>query len=387
IDPIEHGAPTITLDVYNSGNDSLLLWGQYATLTVNFQEPVTSAINPDNATSATSFSSAPDINLDNATGTLATMSPIDNDNKTIWTGRFTPTTDREVDNNTITLAASWTDQVGNPGTSVTTSNFEVETLRPTVSSFTLSDTALKAGDNATVTLDFSEAVASFSSDADITVPNLDNGTTSGTLAAMTSSDNKIWAGIFTPTANAEDASNTLSLTANSYKDLAGNDGPSETTENYVVDTKAPSVSSLQLTDGVTTLSTFTDRCFPVTSNIIVTFSEAMVTSHITTSTSDTHCAGSIQVSSDNFSSCVRMSTEPTASDNTNRTFTLNPNDNLSYYTTYKVIVTREGYPAAKDVLGNNMSSQYDSSVFKTSSYPSSSPISGVFVGVGQYGKE
>ena len=71
---------------------------------------------------------------------------------------------------------------------------------------------------------------------------------------------------------------------------------------------------------------------------------------------------------------------------TNRTFTLNPNDNLSYYTTYKVIVTREGYPAAKDVLGNNMSSQYDSSVFKTSSYPSSSPISGVFVGVGQYGK-
>ena len=33
-----------------------------------------------------------------------------------------------------------------------------------------------------------------------------------------------------------------------------------------------------------------------------------------------------------------------------------------------------------------MSSQYDSSVFKTSSYSSSSPISGVFVGVGQYGK-
>jgi photosystem II stability/assembly factor-like uncharacterized protein len=204
---------------------------------------------------------------------------------------------------------------------------------------------------------------------------------------MISSDNKTWAGIFTPTANAEDASNTLSLTANSYTDLAGNDGPSETTANYVVDTRAPSVSSLQFTVGTTTLdSPFTDRCLPVTGNIKVTFSEAMVTSYITTRTTETNCtssaAGSIHVSSDNFSSCVRMSSVPSAS-NSNRTFTLDPNGNLSYDTTYKVRVTT----GVKDVLGNNMSSQYDSSVFKTSSYPSSSPISGVFVGVGQYGKE
>jgi hypothetical protein len=78
-----------------------------------------------------------------------------------------------------------------------------------------------------------------------------------------------------------------------------------------------------------------------------------------------------------------MSSEPTASDS-NKTFTLDPYDNLSYDTTYKVRVTI----GAKDVLGNIMSSQYDdSSGYKTSSYPSSSPISGVFVGVGQYGKE
>ena len=108
-------------------------------------------------------------------------------------------------------------------------------------------------------------------------------------------------------------------------------------------------------------------------------------SYITTNTSDTYCAGSIRVSSDNFSSCVRMSSEPTASNsNFNQTFTLNPYDNLSYDTTYKVRVTT----GAKDVLGNTMSSQYDdSSGYKTSSYPSSSPISGVFVGVGKYGKE
>ena len=79
----------------------------------------------------------------------------------------------------------------------------------------------------------------------------------------------------------------------------------------------------------------------------------------------------------------RMSFGDPEASNSNRTFTLDPNGNLSYDTTYKVRVTT----GVKDVLGNNMSSQYDSSVFKTSSYPSSSPISGVFVGVGQYGKE
>jgi photosystem II stability/assembly factor-like uncharacterized protein len=301
-----------------------------------------------------------------------------------WTGTFTPPANTEEDNNTLSLANSWTDTVGNPGNAAKTPNYEVETRAPT-GSFTLSNRELKAGDNATVTLVFSEVVVGFSSDDDITVPNLDNGTTSGTLAAMISNDNKTWTGIFTPTANTENASTTLSL-ATSYTDTAGNNGNAATSPSYVVDTKVPSVSSLQLTDGVTTISTFTDRCIPVTSNIMVTFSEAMETSYITTSTSDTYCtasaAGSILLSSDNFSSCVRMSSEPSAS-NSNQTFTLDPYDNLSFYTTYKVRVTT----GVKDVLGNNMSSQYDNSIgFKTSSYPSSSPISGVFVGVGQYGK-
>jgi hypothetical protein len=198
---------------------------------------------------------------------------------------------------------------------------------------------------------------------------------------MTSSDNITWTGTFTPLANTEEDNNTLSL-GTSWTDIAGNNGNAETSSPYVVDTKAPSVSSLQLTDGVTTLSTFTDRCLPVTSNIMVTFDDVMEPSYITTSTSDTNCAGSIWVSSDNFSSCVRMSSEPSAS-NSNQTFTLDPYDNLSFYTTYKVRVTT----GVKDVLGNNMSSPYNnSSGFKTSSYPSSSPTSGVFVGVGQYGK-
>ena len=100
-------------------------------------------------------------------------------------------------------------------------SYKVDNTAPSVDNFTLSDTALKAGDNATVTLVFSEAVASFSSAADITVAN-------GALATMSSADNVTWAGTFTPTANTEDDNNTLSL-ATSYTDTAGNAGPAETT--------------------------------------------------------------------------------------------------------------------------------------------------------------
>jgi len=202
-------------------SDTALKAGENATVTLVFSENVAS------------FSSSADITV--ANGTLATMSS--SDNKT-WTGSFTPTADTEDASNTLSLATSYTDTAGNAGPAQTTANYEVETLSPSVSSFTLSDTALKSGDNATVTLVFSENVASFSSSADITVAN-------GTLATMTSTDNKTWTGTFTPTTNTEDASNTLSL-ATSYTDTAGNAGPTQTTANYEVDTLAPSVSSIEI---------------------------------------------------------------------------------------------------------------------------------------------
>ncbi len=60
---------------------------------------------------------------------------------------------------------------------------------------------------------------------------------------MSSADNITWTGTFTPTANTEDASNTLSL-ATSYTDTAGNAGPAATTANYAVETLAPTISSV-----------------------------------------------------------------------------------------------------------------------------------------------
>ena len=142
-------------------------------------------------------------------------------------------------------------------------------------------------------------------------------------------------------------------------DTTTDDNSSTTT-----DTTAPTVISVSTTaDNQSSVS--------ITDNITVTFSEAMDTTYVTTSTSDTNCAGTIRVSSDNFSSCVKMSSEP-ASSNSNKTFTLDPYDNLTVSTTYKTRVTT----GVKDTAGNALNSQYEtSSGFTTDNGSSSSSSS------------
>jgi len=142
----------------------------------------------------------------------------------------------------------------------------------------------------------------------------------------------------------------FSLTIISCSDDKEEYSATGTTDNTTAtDTTAPTVSSVSTTaDNQSSVS--------ITDNITVTFSEAMDTTYVTTSTSDTNCAGTIRVSSDNFSSCVKMSSEP-ASSNSNRTFTLDPYDNLTRLTTYLTRVTT----GVKDTYGNAISSQYESS--------------------------
>ena len=84
-----------------------------------------------------------------------------------------------------------------------------------------------------------------------------------------------------------------------------------------------------------------------------------------------------------------MSSSPSSS-NSYRTFTVDPSNNLSNYTNYKIRVTT----GVKDTGGNTLSSQYETLIgFTTSSDNSSnssdnssSSGSGVFVGVGNAGK-
>jgi len=254
-------------------------------------------------------------------------------------------------------------------------SYKVDTTALTVNSFTISDTLLVVGDNATVDLVFSEP-ASFSSDDDITVAN-------GTFAAMTSSDNITWAGTFTPNDNIADLTNKLRLKSNSFTDIAGNYGTrpyakwsfDNTTENFVVDTGGAAVTSFSPSNNKV--------CIPVSENITVTFNFPMYNS--ITSDESTGCGASIMVSSSDDSgvffitpNCVPFPGNPVASDN-NTTFTLDPVDNLSYETTYKIKVTT----AVESALRNNLSNQYVSS-FITSPAPSS--VSGLFMAVGSSGK-
>ena len=119
------------------------------------------------------------------------------------------------------------------------------------------------------------------------------------------------------------------------------------------DTTAPTISSVSPTDNSTYKS-------PATT-IAVIFSETISTNSITTNTSDTTCLGSFQLSSDNFTTCIKMSATPSASDNAT-TFTATPTDNLSGGTTFKLRITT----SAKDTSNNSLASTYTTNGFTTS---------------------
>jgi photosystem II stability/assembly factor-like uncharacterized protein len=351
--------------------------------------------------------------------------------------------------NTITLRDDWTDQVGNPGFDNVTSVFEVETWRPrptitithpnNVSTGTGSTTSccsgsvpgFRPGDNVTLTVSFDEKAGSYElevynfSNADITVPSYVS------LSTMTTTDNITWTGYITPADNVTGAYSTRSSQGGSYNlyfrvnpanynDFKGNPGYEQVSSNIVVDTKPPLVEHVRVRDaqGVGNRSSssllcggnqlacgneyyyntnegasFTKtngnpRCVPVDSDIQVIFDYKMDPDFVTADES-TSCGATVQVSSDNFTTCVEMEEDPAASTHDRieyKKFTLEPADNLSYFTKYKVRVTSDGSVFPKDALENQMTSQYTHATeFRTSAFPSSTPTSGVFVAVGQYG--
>ena len=112
------------------------------------------------------------------------------------------------------------------------------------------------------------------------------------------------------------------------------------------DVTAPTVSSESPTDNSTYNS-------PATT-VAVTFSENMATGSVTTNTSDTTCSGSFQLS-DNFTTCIKMSAAPVASDN-DTIFTITPASSLSAATTFKVKITTSVTDISCNTLGSDNSS-------------------------------
>jgi hypothetical protein len=129
------------------------------------------------------------------------------------------------------------------------------------------------------------------------------------------------------------------------------------------DVTAPTVSYVSPIDNSTYNS-------PATT-VAVTFSENIETGSVTTNISDTICSGSFQLSSDNFTTCIKMSASPVASDN-DTTFTITPASSLSATTTFKVKITT----SVTDISCNTLGSDNKSIVGFSTSPSGSGTISG-----------
>jgi hypothetical protein len=138
-------------------------------------------------------------------------------------------------------------------------NYKVDTTAPTVA-ITSNRSVLLAGQTATITFTFSEDVGtSFTWDGstgDVSVSGGTLGALSGTGLTRTAT--------FTPTPNTASGAASITVAANSFQDLAGNNGSAGTTPAISIDLVAPSVA---ITSNVTSVKAGS------TANITFTFSE------------------------------------------------------------------------------------------------------------------
>ncbi|MCW8209398.1 hypothetical protein D8B24_20845, partial [Verminephrobacter aporrectodeae subsp. tuberculatae] len=199
--------------------DTSLTLGETTTVTIAFSEHVTGF-------------DATDVNLTDANGTLGALTA-NADGKT-WTATFTPTGDTQDATNTISVnLAGVTNDTGRTGAgNATSSNYTVDTTRPTAT-ITLADRTLTAGETTIVTITFSKPVTDFDAN-DIVLSDAN-----GTLGPLTTNANyTVWMATFTPTANVNDATNSIRVNLSGVTDAAGNAGVGNASSaNYTVDTR------------------------------------------------------------------------------------------------------------------------------------------------------
>ncbi|WP_231101494.1 tandem-95 repeat protein [Pseudoalteromonas luteoviolacea] len=138
----------------------------------------------------------------------------------------------------LTLSVTVSDTAGNAATAVT-DTATLDKTKPTVTTFSASDSNLKVGETATISIVLSEASSTFSS-SDITVSG-------GTLSNFSATSSTQYSVLFTPTVNSE-ANATLDIAADTFTDAAGNNNTAATQLPITVDTKAPSGHSVSFGD-------------------------------------------------------------------------------------------------------------------------------------------
>jgi hypothetical protein len=236
---VDHTAPTVAI----TSDHSALTAGQTATVTFTFSEDPGSTFSWNGSSGDVAVSG----------GTLSAISGAG----TTRTAVFTPTANTNGGTASITVAAgAYTDAAGNNGGAGTTPSLVFDTRAPTVA-ITSDHSALAIGQTATVTFTFSEDPGStFSwngSSGDVVVSG-------GTLSAISGSGTTRTA-VFTPTANTNGGTASITVAAGAYTDAAGNNGGAGTTPSLVFDTQAPTVTITSdhsaLTAGQTATVTFT----------------------------------------------------------------------------------------------------------------------------------
>ncbi|MCG2585493.1 Ig-like domain-containing protein [Massilia sp. TS11] len=222
-----------------SMDDKSLKIGDSAQLTISFNTAV--------PTLSASALSTPYLSVSN----LSTS-----DNGLTWTATLTPDSHASVAEQTVELNLSSVQNSGGISGSglATSAYYVVDTVRPSVTAFSLSDTDLRAGEVATATITFSEAVSNLAQE-DFSHPNV-------SLGSFYTTDSTVWTFAVTPYNNSSATVSSASLSLTSVFDEHGNAGSgSYSLPSYTVDTTRPHLSSVSLgssslTTGATTTVTF-----------------------------------------------------------------------------------------------------------------------------------
>ena len=129
-------------------------------------------------------------------------------------------------------------------------------------------------------------------------------------------------------------------------------------------TTATAPTSTSLLPSVTSTSP-ADTATGITANtpVIITFSMAMDKTSITTNSDDTTCSGTVQISFDNFATCVKMRSSISTTDN--KTFTLSANPSMGTFATHKIKVTTN----AKSDTSVKLATDYSHATGFTTSTP------------------
>ncbi|MCZ8119132.1 MAG: Ig-like domain-containing protein [Microcystis sp. LE18-22.4A] len=207
--PYDNTPPTVTVDIVdtslNDGDNNSLV-------TFEFSEDVNGF-------------TASDVNVSG--GTLSDFTQVDGNS---YTAIFTADDAVETTGSVSVAADSYTDIAGNNG-GAGSDTVTIDTLNPTLA-LDIVDASLNDGDNnSLVSFEFSEDVAGFD--------NSDVNVSGGTLSDFTQVDGNSYTAIFTAD-DAVETTGSVSVAADSYTDIAGNNGGAGT-DTVTIDTLNPTV--------------------------------------------------------------------------------------------------------------------------------------------------